>query len=161
MPAAMRASAQQVDDPAAFWHAVSQAPERHDDNDDDDDDDDADVDADVDAYGAPTPPPVRASAAPAAFAAAPTAAAASAAPPAALNVPWLVHLAGPSTPPCAPGASAGERAALLAALAAALPELTLYVEPLIAARGVPPEAFLGARAAWHWLHAHAGCERNL
>jgi hypothetical protein len=143
----MRASAQQVDDPAAFWHAVSHAPARHDDADADADADvDADADAYADAYGAPSPPPVRASAAAAYVAVTPpvTARVPSAAAPPALNVPWLVHLAGPSTPPCAPGASASDRAALLAALVAALPELALYVEPLIAARGVPPEAFLGA-----------------
>ncbi len=67
-------------------------------------------------------------------------------PPAALNVTWLAHLAGPAVPHDAPGTSAAERQELLRALAAALPELALYIEPLIAARGVPGEAFVGAQS---------------
>jgi hypothetical protein len=61
-----------------------------------------------------------------------------------LIVPWLTHLAGPPVAPSAAGTEASEREPLLRALADALPELALYVEPRIAARGVPDEAFVGA-----------------
>jgi hypothetical protein len=70
----------------------------------------------------------------------------AAAPPPPLNLGWLCHLAGAPSPPGAPGTAADDREPLLRALCAALPELALYAEPLIAARGVPPEAFVGARA---------------
>jgi hypothetical protein len=60
--------------------------------------------------------------------------------PARVNVPWLIHLAmGPTG-----SGAALDRQPLLRALAAALPELALFVEPPLVARGVPGEAFVGA-----------------
>ena len=62
--------------------------------------------------------------------------------PARVNVPWLVHLAG--EPSGGRTGAALDRQPLLRALAGALPELTLFVEPPLVARGVPGEAFVGA-----------------
>jgi hypothetical protein len=125
-----------ADDPAAFWLAVSRG---------------ADPDTLEAALAAapapPSPPPSPVPSAPLPPPLPDDGGAAGDAPPA-LNVPWLAHLAGPAAPPgaCA-GGSAEECAALLRALSAALPELHTHVEPLIAARGLPGDAFVGACSA--------------
>ena len=66
--------------------------------------------------------------------------------PARVNVPWLIHLAAGEPSGARPGAAL-DRQPVLRALAAALPELVLFVEPPLVARGVPGEAFVGAT---HW-----------
>jgi hypothetical protein len=60
--------------------------------------------------------------------------------PARVNLAWLTHLAGSSR---STGTAAVDQQPLLRALAAALPELGLYVELPLVARGVPGEAFIG------------------